>query len=952
VIGDPDELETCGCCGGVHDVEPVNRPGLPALRWRNATHGQLFGRMKARLPEVALADGPHAGDHPLLELTTRAGDDPSIALLDASAVAFDILGFYSERIANEGYLRTATERRSVRELARTLGYELRPGVAASTHVAITIDDPFPSPAAPPPPPFVTVPAGTKVQSVPGAGELPQTFETAAAIEARAGWNALRPRVRVRHQLAIVSGALRWLFPDGTTSGVSVLWFAGDLGAVKPGDRLVVAVASEHRDASDPQSLSGRTGTVVVIARAVTVVRPTDPTKPTFTRIALVGPSHAAPSAALPSVPEAVPTATPIKLTAAAVRTWILGKRWTDPALRGFLATQRWSADAVTAQVAALRGHAPAPADVHRFLSRTGVFGHNAPSAAQVIAASDTSPWPNWDDPQVTVWTKSDGTTKYSTAYGADVMLDRVVELAAGGWAILEGPGGARHPFTVTGVTEAALADFAMSGKATGLDLGVTATFKASAAGQALTLRRTTVHAASEPIELAGSPVPGTIGVSGDGVDQIVLDRLAIGLGAGRVVAVTGERVDEDGQPTGEVVTELATLLLVEHIAGYTRLRFTAPLAHGYVRASLAINANVVLATHGETIAAEPLGSGDATLANQRFVLKRPPVTYVSAATPSGAASTVEIRVDGVVWKERAALYGAGPDERCYALSHDDDGRTTVTFGDGVHGARLPIGRDNVFATYRTGIGVAGHVPAGRLTILTQRPLGVRAATNPEPAAGAQDGETIDEARRAAPLTVLTLDRVVSRRDYEDFARTFAGIGKAIATEAWSGRHRIVHLTIAGATPGPVDLAAPLATNLVQAIARASDRGQQFRVDGYVPLLFAVKATLRVRAGLDPAAVKRAATERLERHFGFAARDLGQPVTASEVIAVLDRVRGVIAIDLDRLHTTTDAPTLRAAVPAPSAAYDPTTGAVTPAALLIIQPTAIDLAIQLDQDGAA
>ena len=45
----------------------------------------------------------------------------------------DVLTFYQERIANEGYLRTATERRSMLELARAIGYELSPGVAASTY---------------------------------------------------------------------------------------------------------------------------------------------------------------------------------------------------------------------------------------------------------------------------------------------------------------------------------------------------------------------------------------------------------------------------------------------------------------------------------------------------------------------------------------------------------------------------------------------------------------------------------------------------------------------------------------------------------------------------------------------------------------------------------------------------------------------------------------------------
>ena len=60
---------------------------------------------------------------------TRADSDFTIALCDAVATTLDVLSFYQERIANENFLRTATERRSILELARLIGYELAPGVA-------------------------------------------------------------------------------------------------------------------------------------------------------------------------------------------------------------------------------------------------------------------------------------------------------------------------------------------------------------------------------------------------------------------------------------------------------------------------------------------------------------------------------------------------------------------------------------------------------------------------------------------------------------------------------------------------------------------------------------------------------------------------------------------------------------------------------------------------------
>ena len=133
-------------------------------------------------------------------MTTRSLDDPSIALLDAWAIVADVLTFYQERIANEGFLRTATERRSVLELARAIGYELNPGVAASAFLQFTVEEIIGSAAATgatpgmrtpvPPGPgssafnsgIVDIPGGTQVQSVPAPGKLPQTFETAGTFK--------------------------------------------------------------------------------------------------------------------------------------------------------------------------------------------------------------------------------------------------------------------------------------------------------------------------------------------------------------------------------------------------------------------------------------------------------------------------------------------------------------------------------------------------------------------------------------------------------------------------------------------------------------------------------------------------------------------------------------------------------------------------------------------------
>ncbi|MCQ6513323.1 hypothetical protein NPN18_26520, partial [Vibrio parahaemolyticus] len=78
--------------------------------------------------------------------------------------------------------------------------------------------------------------------------------------------------------------------------------------------------------------------------------------------------------------------------------------------------------------------------------------------------------------------------------------------------------------------------------------------------------------------------------------------------------------------------------------------------------------------------------------------------------------------------------------------------------------------ENVKVKYRKGIGLGGLVGENKLSQLMTRPLGVKGVTNPLAAEGAQDLERLADARRNAPLAVLTLGRVVSLQDYEDFAR--------------------------------------------------------------------------------------------------------------------------------------------------------------------------------------
>ena len=172
---------------------------------------------------------------------------------------------------------------------------------------------------------------------------------------------------------------------------------------------------------------------------------------------------------------------------------------------------------------------------------------------------------------------------------------------------------------------------------------------------------------------------------------------------------------------------------------------------------------------------------------------------------------------------------------------DDNGVTTVRFGDGKEGARPPTGQNNISAAYRKGIGREGMVKAGKLTQLMTRPLGLKGVTNLLEASGAADPESLDDARKNAPLTVLTLDRVVSLDDYEAFSRSFAGIAKALATWTWDGHGQRVLVTVAGT--GGADVGPALQNNLAGSHA-------QVRRPSYLHSYPSLPACLLQGGGLD------------------------------------------------------------------------------------------------------
>jgi hypothetical protein len=620
-----------------------------------------------------------------------------------------------------------------------------------------------------------------------------------------------------------------------------------------------------------------------------------------------------------------------------------GDNASDAVLRTLIALKPELGVTLYAGLGNLRSSAP-PVGIYALRVKAQLFGATAPQRTEVTTPPAQvhfiGDWPVLD---------TDGNKAVIAHEEPDaIYLDNAYEqITPGGWVVLDSPkvtglldaagaagGGGGKQFTLSeggrvvykagAVTTAGRAEYGISGKSTRIELRAPSgkpgkwintaqadldaiNHQVSPALQkssSLVIRKSVVYAQSEALALAEAPIDTPVGKCASGItpNEIELEGEYDGLDAGRWIVVSGQSTSAPVP-----VREVAQLAGVRHIfspslpgdTAHTVLTLTRDLTACYVRSSVVINGNVAPATHGET-QKQVLGSGDGGAASQRFALSRSPLTYLSAPTASGINSTLEVRVNDVLWQETDTTCGHGPTERIYTTEQNDASVTTIQFGDGREGARLPSGVENVRAVYRAGIGAAGNVDAGQITILSAPPLGVTAVNNPLPVTGGADTETRDQARRNAPLAVLSLDRLVSLRDYADFARTYAGIAKARAGRVKSKSGSVIEVTVAVVDDIPIAEGSDLFVNLGKSLRGFGDPQQPVRVRVRDRLMLILSADVALAPGYSWEFVEPAIRAALLNAFSFDNRELGQSALPSEVLAAIHQTAGVAYADVNVL----------------------------------------------------
>lgn len=355
--------------------------------------------------------------------------------------------------------------------------------------------------------------------------------------------------------------------------------------------------------------------------------------------------------------------------------------------------------------------------------------------------------------------------------------------------------------------------------------------------------------------------------------------------------------------------------------------------------------NTVWAENAKTIENELLGSSDGT-ASQTFKLRRspvlpepeiwvkereiPPVPQYETITAKEGPDAVQVTREGdgagdvaeirVRWHEVNHFYSSGPLDRHYTVDHLSG---EIRFGDGINGMNPPPGTDNIICSrYRTGGGAAGNAGAGEITELhTSLPF-IAGVTNPEPADGGADAETLAEIAQRGPQLLKHRDRAVTIEDYEYLLLEAPGSiarGKCIPS-AGLASNRQVKIIIVPDVDEPRPYPSPNLVRIVRDFfsrhcftALANGTRPRFHVTG--PGYISVSATARIvpQHPEKAALIHSRVLDTLETFFhplrggpNGSGWEFGRDVHLSEVMTVLQNTEGVDYVDTLSLQASVSA----------------------------------------------
>ena len=297
-----------------------------------------------------------------------------------------------------------------------------------------------------------------------------------------------------------------------------------------------------------------------------------------------------------------------------------------------------------------------------------------------------------------------------------------------------------------------------------------------------------------------------------------------------------------------------------------------------------------------------VGARQGTRKSEEFVSTSDRAQQLPLSSTNIAQGSVRLRVGDTDWEETRFFIDSAHDSRHFQIETDGLDVTWVIFGDGVHGVIPPAG-ETITAEYLETLGSQGNIGRGLVTDIvspvyhngTQVGLTV---TNPTASTGGSDRETLEHAKLQAPAELRSLWKAVTKDDYKALAEGFPGVAKAQvldANDCVNIRYYQVNMAVApdgGGLPSSI-----LKRELAEFIE--SRKVITVEVNLFDPCYrsVAVDAEMFVYPTEDTETVRRRIEEALRGFFSFEKMTFSQSVYFSDVVSLLDGVRGVSHVTL-------------------------------------------------------
>ena len=263
-----------------------------------------------------------------------------------------------------------------------------------------------------------------------------------------------------------------------------------------------------------------------------------------------------------------------------------------------------------------------------------------------------------------------------------------------------------------------------------------------------------------------------------------------------------------------------------------------------------------------------------------------------------AEGSLDITISGETWTRVNAFGYYGPLDKVFLTKLLSDGLVYLVFGDGVNG-QIPTAGIDVLATYRSTQGLTGNADINTIISWVIEPVppeGTLTASNPQRAYGGVNIQGIEEVRQAIPISQRTLDRAVTKKDYEDTAILFPGIRAARVSFDCGPRIEIYCVGEGGGNPsqGLLDNAKTfIEEKSIVTLAIATLPSGESHVKGTVDITGRFRQT--------KATIETQVNDALEALYDPQSSKINQPVRMSDVIAAIDNAPSVDFLTLNSFY---------------------------------------------------